>query len=70
MTWDNTKPIHDCSVCGYPYQGNSCPNPGCDLNLSDKAKAERAERKRLDDEWTANFRRFYHRKKLNDLPKL
>lgn len=62
MAWDDTKPVHECDACHYPYQGDRCPNPGCDLNLSVKVKAERAERKRLDDEWTANFRRFYHRR--------
>lgn len=59
--WDETKPICDCPACGYPYQGDHCPNPGCDLNLSEEFKAARAERKRIDDEWFANFRRFYHR---------
>jgi|GEM_PF-3869906 len=62
MTWLPDEPILDCPECHYPYQGARCPNPGCDLNLSPAAKAARAERKRLDDEWTANFRRFYHRK--------
>jgi len=59
--WIEGQAILDCPCCGYPYQGAKCPNPGCDLNLSPAVKAERAERKRLDDEWTANFRRFYHR---------
>lgn len=59
--WRDNEPVCDCSACGYPYQGAKCPNPGCDLNLSAAVKAERVERKRQDDEWTANFRRFYHR---------
>lgn len=61
-TWREDELIVDCPCCAYPYQGDRCPNPGCDLNLSSEVKAERAERKRLDDEWTANFRRFYHRR--------
>lgn len=61
--WIEGEIIHDCPACGYPHQGERCPNPGCDLNLSDAVKAERAERKRVDDEWTADFRRFYHRSK-------
>lgn len=63
MAWIEGVAIVDCPCCCYPYQGARCPNPGCDLNLSDAVKAARAERKRLDDEWTANFRRFYHRKR-------
>jgi hypothetical protein len=61
--WIENEPIHDCPACRYPYQGERCPNPGCDINLSDATKAANAERKRLDDEWTANFRRFYHTKR-------
>lgn len=55
------EPIHDCPTCHYPYQGTRCPNPGCDLNLSPQQKAKNVERKRLDDEWRASFRRFYRR---------
>jgi len=62
MAWIESEPVLTCDCCGYPYQGSSCPNPGCDLNLSAEQKERNAERKRLDDEWTANFRRFYHRK--------
>ncbi len=62
--WIENQAICDCPACGYPYQGAKCPNPGCDLNLSAEAKAAMVERKRQDDEWTANFRRFYHRRAL------
>ena len=62
MTWRDNEPVYDCPRCHYPFPGARCPNPGCDLNLSASAKAAIAERKRLDDEWTANFRRVCHRK--------
>jgi hypothetical protein len=62
--WKADEPIHDCPHCHYPFQGDRCPNPGCDLNLSAETKAMYADRKRQDDEWLANFRRFYHRKGL------
>jgi hypothetical protein len=61
-SWREGEEIHDCGECHYPFQGKRCPNPGCNVNLSDAQKASNAERRRLDDEWTANFRRFYHRK--------
>ena len=58
--WIENEPIHECPECHYPYQGTKCPNPGCNVNLSAAYKAELAKRKRIDDEWLANFRRFYH----------
>lgn len=57
--WIEGEAVVDCACCGYPYQGERCPNPGCDLNLSAAVKAERAERKARDDAWQAGFRRFY-----------
>ena len=59
--WRENEPIHNCPHCHYPYQGERCPNPGCEVNLSPAQKAANAERKRIDDEWTANFRRFYRK---------
>ena len=60
MAWRENEPIHDCSECHYPYQGERCPNPGCTINLSPEAKAALDEKRQRDEEWTANFRRFYH----------
>ena len=59
--------MNTCTECGYPHDGISCPNPACPNGKTgahkahiEQVRAERAKRQAADDEFFANFRRFYH----------